>query len=332
MGTEDPRSVTILMPDDERVRRKPKEKWWGFKPAGTKGQASILLEWQILNTAKHYTRLTVKQLYYILGSKHQYPRTRKFYKRLGYHLTKMRRLDPKLHAKFTDPTRHFIPAPLPYRRIELWVEKDSIRNFLGTLAAKYRLSIQVLKGFASLSMYRKALLRAAKRKVKKILYVGDFDPSGLLIDKVAQKEMNIEIKRIALTLEQVKRFRPPSRPVNRKDSRAKDYIAKYGNRCWDVEALRPRTFLRIVEEKLRENVPHKYLVEAEARERAAKIARPVTEKLRRKIEKEVLRLLETGMPKKEIQTQLTSKYGFRPRKHQTKKSTTAKNQNGVGNH
>jgi len=61
------------------------------------------------------------------------------------------------------------------------------------------------------------------------------------------------------------------------------------------------------------------------------IAKPVTEKLRRRIEKEVLRLLETGMPKEEILKQLTSKYGFRPRKHQTKKSTTARNQNRVEN-
>jgi len=308
--------------NDASMQAKPEREWWGFKPAGTKGQASILLEWRILNTAKHYTRLTVRQLYYILVSKFQYPADRKFYKRLDYHLTKMRRLNPKLHAKFTDPTRHFIPAPLPYPKIELWVEKDSIRNFLNTLATKYRLSIQVLRGFASLSMYRKALLRAAKKNVQKILYIGDFDPSGLLIEKVAEKEMGIEIKRIALTLEQVKRFRPPSRPVNRKDSRAKDYVAKFGDRCWEVEALRPRTLFRLVEKKLRENVPPEHLVEAEARERVAKIARPVTEKLRRTIEKEVFRLLETGISEEQIRAQLASEYGVRIRKRRTKRSST----------
>jgi len=154
------------------------------------------------------------------------------------------------------------------------------------------------------------------------LYIGDFDPSGLLIEKVAEKEMGIEIKRIALTLEQVKRFRPPSRPVNRKDSRAKDYIAKFGDRCGEIEALRPRTLFRLVEKKLRENVPPEHLVEAEAKERAAKIARPVTEKLRRTIEREVFRLLETGMSEEQIRTQLASEYGVRIRKHRTKRSST----------
>jgi len=227
-----------------------------------------------------------------------------------------------LHAKFVDPTRHFIKAPMPYREVELWVEKDSIRNFLGDLAARYRLSIQVLRGFASLSMYRRALLRAAKRGVKRILYIGDFDPSGLLIDRVAEKEMDIEVRRIALTFEQIKRLRPPSLPVNRRDSRAEDYIARYGDRCWEVEALRPRTLFRLVEERLRESVPHEYLVEAEARERAARTARPVTERLRRIIEAEAHRLLEEGMPEEEILGQLASRYGLRIRKRRGNRGAT----------
>jgi hypothetical protein len=276
------------------------------------------LEWQVLNTAKHYTRLTVRQLYYILISKYGYTPSRRFYKVLEYHLCKLRRMNKDLHAKFVDPTRHFIPAPRPYPEIELWVEKDSIRNFLNNLAAKYRLSIQVLRGFASLSMYRKALIRAAERGVRKILYIGDFDPSGLLIEKVAEREMDsgrgIQVKRIALTFEQVKRFRPPSVPVNRRDSRARDYIAKYGDRCWEVESVRPRTLYRLVEEKLRENVPSEYLAEAEARERAAKVARPVAERMRRMMEREVYRLIEEGMSEEKIRRQLALKYGPRLRR------------------
>ena len=279
------------------------------------------MEWRIVDTARHYTRLTVRQLYYILISKFGYTPSRKFYKVLDYHLTKMRRINKNLHAKFVDPTRHFIPAPRPYPEIELWVEKDSIRNFLNNLAARYRLSIQVLRGFASLSMYRKALLRAAERSVQKILYIGDFDPSGLLIEVVAEREMDsgrgIEVKRIALTLEQVKRYRPPSVPVNRKDSRAKDYVARFGDRCWELEALRPRTLYRLVEEKLRENVPPEYLAEAEARERAARIARPVAERLRKMMEREVYRLMEEGRSEEEIFAQLASKYGYRKRRRRT---------------
>ncbi|MGD0029662.1 MAG: hypothetical protein ABSC91_12070 [Candidatus Bathyarchaeia archaeon] len=82
-----------------------------------------------------------------------------------------------------------------------------------------------------MSMYRKALERARKRGVTLVLCIGDFDPSGLLIETVAQQEMDhktgIRFVRLALTMEQIKRFKSPSRPVNMKDSRAKEYIEKY---------------------------------------------------------------------------------------------------------
>jgi len=283
----------------------------------------VLLQWRILSTVRYYRRLTVRQLYYVLVSRFGYPRSLKFYKFYDSLLVAMRRLNPSLRAKFTDPSRHFVRAPMAYREAELWVEKDAIRNFLRDLAAKYRLSIQVLRGFASLSMYEKALQRAEKRGVKLILYAGDFDPSGLLIDRIAEREMGIKVHRIALTMEQIKRLRPPSIPVNKKDPRAKDYVPKYGNRCWEIEALRPRTLYRIVEEELRKHVPPEYLIEAEAVERAAKMMKPVTERLRRKIEREALRLLKEGRSEEEILTQLASKYGLRLRRSPTESAARA---------
>jgi hypothetical protein len=277
-------------------------------PSRTKGKGPVLLETRILDTVKHYSILTVRQLFYVIVSKFSYPSTRKFYKVLDYHLTKMRRANSVLHAKFVDPTRYFIPALRPFEEIELWVEKDSIRNLLENLAQKYRINIQVLRGFGSLSMFRKGLQRATSRGVRKILYIGDFDPSGLLIDHVAEREMSITVQRIALTMEQIRRYQLPSLPVNRRDSRAETYIARYGIRSWDIESVRPRTFLRVVEERLRQNVPETHIVEAKARDRASTVARPVTEQLRRLIEQQVFDLLSQGRSSKDILRQLSLKY------------------------
>jgi integrase len=193
------------------------------KTVGERNFSLSDLQLQVLKTVKHYARLTVRQLYYVLTSRLGFLASHKFYKILDYHLTKMRRLDPRLNAKFVDPTRRFVAAPRPYNEVELWVEKETIRTLLEKLASKYRLSIQVLRGFAPLSMFRKALRRASERGVKKILYIGDFDASGLLIDKIAQKEMQTNMIRIALTLEQTRKYRLPSLPVNMKDSRAAEY-------------------------------------------------------------------------------------------------------------
>jgi len=283
-----------------------------------KGKDNLLLVWRILKTVKGYVHLTVRQLYYILISRFKYPATRAFYKRMNRYLSKIRRVNPEVHMKFIDPTRQFVIPALSYPRIEIWVEKDSIRNFIGKLAAKYRLGIQVLRGFASLSMYRRALERARKRGVTMVLYIGDFDPSGLLIETVAQEEMDhktgIRFVRLALTMEQIRRFKPPSRQVNMKDSRAKEYIAKYGNRCWEVEALRPRTLFRLIEKGLKANVPPEFLAEAEARERAARLARPVTERLRQAIEREVLELLAAGVPEEEVLKRISKKYRIKLRR------------------
>ena len=242
---------------------------------------------------------------------------KKFYKRLNRYLSKIRRKNAEVHSKFIDPTRQFVLPPLSYARIEIWVEKDSIRNFIGKLAVKYRLSIQVLRGFASLTMYRKALQRAEKRGVTMVLYIGDFDPSGLLIEKIVQGKMDheraITFHRIAITMEQIKRLLPPSRPVNLKDSRAKEYIEKYGDRCWEVEAIRPRTLFRLIEAGLRKVVPPEYLAEAEERELAARLVRRITERLRREIEREALILLRRGIAEEEVRKHIAEKYGVQLR-------------------
>lgn len=289
-----------------------------------KGKANVLLVWRILKVVKGYSHLTVRQLFYILVSRFpkDYPATRAFYKRLDRYLAKIRRVTPEVHGKFIDPTRQFVIPPLAYPPIEIWVEKDSIRNFIGRLAVKYRLGIQVLRGFASLSMYRRALERARKKGVKMVLYCGDWDPSGLLIQEVAREEMDhkraIRFHRLAITMEQIKRLQPPSRPVNLKDSRAKEYVEKYGNRCWEIEAIRPRTLFRLIETGLRKVVPPEFLVEAEAREKAAVVARPVTERLRRMIEKEVADMLAAGIPEAEILKLLSEKYKVKIRRRRRK--------------
>lgn len=93
-----------------------------------------------------------------------------------------------------------------------------------------------------------------------------------------------------------------------KDSRAKAYVEKYGDRVYDVEAIRPRTLYRLIELGLREAVPPEFLVKAETREKASRIARPVTERLRKTIETEVSRLLESGVSEEEILRRISGKY------------------------
>jgi hypothetical protein len=256
----------------------------------------------------------VRQMFYILVSRHGYPLTTAFYKRLDYHLVKLRRSSPTLLMKFIDFTRSFVEPPYAFNKVELWMEKDSIRNFVEELATKYKIAMQVQRGFGSLSMYRDALIRSRERGVECILYIGDFDPSGLLIEEVTGKEMNIVVKRICLTSQQIEKYRPPSRPLNMKDSRAKNYAKRYGNKCWEVEALEPTVLLNIVENALKEYVPPEYIAEVKVREKAASLTRELLDPIFTKIQSEIYDLLLEGVAEQDVLTKVAKVYNLNTRK------------------
>ncbi|NWG36110.1 hypothetical protein [Nitrososphaera sp.] len=271
----------------------------------------LLLRLRVLDTLRHYSSITVRMLFYRLVSLYRYPNDRKFYKRLGYSLKKLRRLFPDIEEKFDDPTRQVRMPEMPDAKIELWVEKSSLEHFLEKLAAKYHVPILAQRGFGSLTMFRKALQRARKRGVRKVLLLGDHDPSGLRIDEVTRHEMEslgLEIERIALTMQQVKRYRLPAIRTKRKDSRSKGYVEKFGNRAWEVESLPPRTLLRIVEKKLKENVPAGFLQELRETEQAERISRPVEQKLARLLRKRSMQLKRQGLSDKEIRKKLAEEF------------------------
>jgi len=276
----------------------------------TKGFASRRLEARILEAVKEYDRLTVRQLFYVLVSRHGYPLNRRFYKTLDYHLTKMRRLDVSLNERFVDYTRFFGTPLNPYLKVELWLEKDSLRSLVEDLARRYRVSLQVERGFGSLSMFRDALVRGKERGVERILYIGDWDPSGLLIEEITGEEMGVAVERIALTLEQIKAYRPPPRPVNPRDSRTPAYVERHGSQCWEVEALEPRIFQSLVELALSKHVPPEFLRDAEAKDRASAIVKLLTERLMNRLQQDALALLKEELPEEEILERLRGKYGL----------------------
>jgi hypothetical protein len=50
----------------------------------------------------------------------------------------------------------------------------------------------------------------------------------------------IEVRRIALTMRQVRRYRPPANFAKEKDTRFESYVRQFGTReCWELDALSP---------------------------------------------------------------------------------------------
>ncbi len=142
--------------------------------------------------------------------------------------------------------------------IEVWVEKDALSGVLKKITSFYHVRLMVNRGYSSCT----AMYNAAKRiknyqdsKDCVILYLGDFDPSGVdMVRDIKTRFLDFgavtKVFRVALTEAQIKKYNPPPNPAKIKDPRAKNYIAKYGNVSWEVDALDPKTLHNLVKEKI----------------------------------------------------------------------------------
>ena len=47
---------------------------------------------------------------------------------------------------------------------------------------------------------------------------------------------------------QIERYNPPPNPAKVTDTRAKAYIAEFGNESWELDALEPRVIADLIQE------------------------------------------------------------------------------------
>ena len=63
-------------------------------------------------------------------------------------------------------------------------------------------------------------------------------------------KIDLEIRRIALTWDQVQQYNPPPNPAKLTDSRADGYIADYGYESWELDALDPATINDLIQNEI----------------------------------------------------------------------------------
>ena len=141
------------------------------------------------------------------------------------------------------------------RNIEIWVEKDALSNVLFRVTSKYHIRLMVNRGYSSISAMYDAHRRLRSGDV--ILYFGDHDPSGKDMVRDIRERMEefgreVDVRPVALTMEQIRRFNPPPNPAKITDPRAKWYIREYGRTSWELDALPPRELIRLAEEAVEE--------------------------------------------------------------------------------
>lgn len=295
----------------------------------TPKNAQLLRQIQaVLHDLHEYWPLTLRQIYYQLVAKEYIENQRTQYQVLSS-ILKQARIDGQVPWEamedrirtHTDNTgyinaRQYITTQLyyflnNYERnyqigqevyLEVWIEKDALSRIFQNEADKYRVPVQVCRGYVSVSMlneYRKRVLQVRQTAASLgqpvprpvILYYGDFDPSGNHMFLATQQTLEQEIKlhgveylREALNVEDIINYKLPHSPeaLKDKDPRAARHQAQYGNLAVELDALPPNILVQKVRQAIERELDLDILQLARQKEttEAAQI-----QELRREVEK-----------------------------------------------
>lgn len=140
-------------------------------------------------------------------------------------------------------------------RVEVWIEKDALSGVLTPVVDDlWGLQLHVTKGFASVSYLEAAAAHARyDGRPVHVYCLTDLDPSGIGINERVEEELkdrapevDVNVYRLAVTLEQVRELSLPTRPTKKTDSRAKKFAAEYGTESVELDAIPPRILRSMV--------------------------------------------------------------------------------------
>lgn len=245
-----------------------------------------LIEWAQATALDYRRRgysLTIRQLYYQGVSRNRFPNNEKSYKNLINAVTKGRLMGMIDWALLEDRTRnaggtawfgHTMPDPWRLaenstygltqdlwegqeNRVEIWVEKQALEQVASRAADQYRIPYLACKGYMSQSEmweagHRRLREYAAAGQHPVILHMGDHDPSGIDMTRDIEERLSlfaetpVEVRRLALNWDQIEQYNPPENPAKMSDSRSGDYVRRFGDSSWELDALTPELLVGIL--------------------------------------------------------------------------------------
>jgi hypothetical protein len=132
--------------------------------------------------------------------------------------------------------------------LEAWLEKDALSGIFEEELEPFGITLNVGRGYDGWSSIHGASERygagdgTGGGKHVVILYFGDHDPSGddmlrSLRDRLASLGSHPDIERVAILHEDIERYDLPPNFANSSDTRARGFIAAYGNQAVELDAL-----------------------------------------------------------------------------------------------
>ena len=145
------------------------------------------------------------------------------------------------------------------RRVLVVSEKGTVLGVLAPVLDKLGVGFRVMHGFSSATAVYDIAQDCDGRSLI-ILYIGDYDPSGMFMSEVDLPERlakydgdHVRVKRIALT--QAHHGLPWFPASDKKgDTRYPWFVRNYGDRCWELDALDPNDLRALVDEAIRAEI------------------------------------------------------------------------------
>jgi hypothetical protein len=141
--------------------------------------------------------------------------------------------------------------------VEVWSEKGTVRGVLWPVLARLGVGFRVMHGFSSATSVWDVSNRGIDDRPLHALYIGDRDPSGMCMSEHDLPERikeyggdHIELRRIALTVDQTVELPSFSVETKSRDPRYKWFKQNFGDRCWELDAMDPRQLRELVEAEI----------------------------------------------------------------------------------
>ena len=261
---------------------------------------SLSIRWWT-NTVHRGYELTLRQTYYQLVARGYIPNNERSYKNIGnlindgrlaglidWHSITDRTRNLRRNSHWTTPSSVIESAMYSYmldkwegqpNYVEVWVEKDALVDIVGQACGGIDTPFFSCRGYTSQS----EMWAAAQRFIRQnrirdncfIIHLGDHDPSGIDMTRDIQERLwmfgaDVEVKRVALTMEQVQTYNPPPNPAKITDSRCGKYMEEFGNESWELDALEPQMMTRLIRDEvtaLRDDDIYQAVCNREAKEK-----------------------------------------------------------------
>lgn len=245
--------------------------------------------------------LTLRQTYYQLVARGYIPNNERSYKNIGnlindgrlaglidWHSITDRTRNLRKNSHWDTPSSVIKSAMYSYmldkwegqpNYVEVWVEKDALVDIVGQACGGIDTPFFSCRGYTLQS----EMWAAAQRFIRQnrirdncfIIHLGDHDPSGIDMTRDIQERLwmfgaDVEVKRVALTMEQVQTYNPPPNPAKITDSRCGKYMEEFGDKSWELDALEPQMMTKLIRDEvtaLRDDDIYQAVCDREAKEK-----------------------------------------------------------------